>query len=75
MKACTGAMEARPEAKQARPEAIQARPGTMDACPEAMEAAPSSLTYDLKRFFKQQGKVFLDFPEEGFLVLNLVKED
>jgi hypothetical protein len=30
----------------------------MDACPEAMEAAPCYLTYDLKRFFKQQGKVF-----------------
>ncbi len=58
MKARTGAMEARPEAMQARPEAMQARPGTMDACPEAMEAAPCSLTYDLKRFFKQQGKVF-----------------
>ncbi len=47
----------------------------MDACPEAREAAPSSLTYDLKRFFKQQGKVFLDFSEEGSLVLNLIKED
>jgi len=33
----------------------------MDACPEAMEAAPCSLTYDLKRFFKQQGKVFWTF--------------
>jgi hypothetical protein len=47
----------------------------MDTCPEAMEAALCSLTYDLKRFFKQQGKVFLHFPEEGSLVLNLVKED
>jgi hypothetical protein len=33
----------------------------MGACPEAMEAAPCSLTYDLKRFFKQQGKIFGDF--------------
>jgi hypothetical protein len=33
----------------------------MDACPEAMEAAHFSLTYDLKRFFKQQGKVFWTF--------------
>ncbi len=82
MKVRTGAMEARPEAMQAcpeamqaRPEAMQARPGTMDACPEAMEAALCSLTYDLKRFFKQQGKIFLDFSEEGSLVSNLVKED
>ncbi len=52
----------------------------MDACPEDMEAAPCSLTYDLKRFFKQQGKVFLlpfyvtklgtiDLCREGFLLL------
>jgi hypothetical protein len=37
----------------------------MDACPEAMEAAPSSLTYDLKRFFIQQGKVFWTFLRRG----------
>jgi hypothetical protein len=47
----------------------------MDACHEAMEAAPCSLTYDLKTFFKQHGKGFLDFSEEESLVLNLVKED
>jgi hypothetical protein len=33
----------------------------MNACPEAMEAAPCSLTYDLKRFFKQQGKILGTF--------------
>ena len=33
----------------------------MDACLEAMEAALCSLTYDLKKFFKQQGKVFWTF--------------
>ncbi len=74
MKACTGVMEARPEAMQASPEATQARPGTMDACPEALEAAPCSLTYDLKRPLNGR-KGFLDFSEEGSLVLNLVKED
>jgi hypothetical protein len=37
----------------------------MEACPEAMEAAPCSLTYDLKRFFKQQGKVFGTFLRRG----------
>jgi hypothetical protein len=37
----------------------------MDACPEAMEAAPCSLTYDLKRFLKQQGKVFETFLRRG----------
>jgi hypothetical protein len=48
----------------------------MDACPEAMEAAPCSLTYDQKKIFKQQGKVFWTLDsEEGSLVLNLVKED
>jgi hypothetical protein len=38
----------------------------MDACPEAMEAAPCSLTYDLKRFFKQQGNVFWTFLRRVF---------
>ena len=75
MKARPEAMEAHPGAMDAQPGAFEDRPGSMDACPEAMEAALCSLTYDLKRLFKQQGKVFLDFSEEGSLVLNLVKED
>jgi hypothetical protein len=37
----------------------------MDAYPQAIEAAPCSLTYDLKRFFKQQEKVFWTFLRRG----------
>jgi hypothetical protein len=47
----------------------------MDACPEAMEAAPCFLTCDLKRFFKQQGKIFGTFLRSDEVRQNRPKFD